>query len=63
MNTLYHHIKSSPGGKWLVLVNTPEAAEELFRVEGKLPSRSKLMEDAVTDMHERNNWPAPLIFA
>ncbi len=49
--------------QWLVFATGPEAAEAMFRAEGKYPSRNSLLENIVTDMHSNNNWPSPMLFA
>ena len=54
---------SDKGNRWVVLVNTPEGAEAMFKAEGKYPSRSEFFEKTVTDIHKMNDWPSPMIFA
>lgn len=47
----------------MVFATGPEAAEAMFRAEGKYPSRNSLLEHIVSDMHKANDWPSPMIFA
>ena len=56
-------IKMILGGIWMVFFSKPEAAEAMFRAEGKYPSRVPFMEQTITDIHKMNNWPSPMIFA
>ena len=46
-----------------MFVNSVEGAEAMFRAEGKYPCRTALLENVLTDIHEMNNWPAPMLFA
>ncbi len=49
--------------KWIVFATGPESVEAMFRAEGKYPSRNSLLENIVPEMHIKNNWPSPMLFA
>ena len=51
------------GGTWMVFFSKPEAAEAMFRAEGKYPSRLPYLEQTGTDIHKINSWPTPMLFA
>ena len=51
------------GNQWVVIVNSPEGTEAMFRAEGKYPSRAVFVEKTVSDIHKMNSWPSPMIFA
>ena len=47
----------------MVFFSKPEAAEAIFRAEGKYPSRLPYMEQTITNIHKENSWPSPMLFA
>ena len=50
------------GNRWFVFTSSPEAAEELFRAEGKYPSRGQ-SEENVEWLHRKLKYSSPMFFA
>ncbi|XP_064393529.1 probable cytochrome P450 49a1 isoform X2 [Halichondria panicea] len=53
----------SVGNQWLVFANEPDAVQEMFKAEGKYPSRNYYYESTINNIHKMNNWPSPMVFA
>ena len=51
------------GNQWVVIVNSPEGTEAMFRAEGKYPCRGEFLEKTISDIHKMNSWPSPMLFA
>ena len=54
---------SDAGTQWVVLVSTPETTEDMFRAEGKYPTRIAILDRTLDYIHKINGWHTPLIFA
>lgn len=47
----------------MVVVQGPEAAEAMFRAEGRTPGRIEGVEANVMWIHKKNNLPCGMIFS